>query len=140
MTSTVRSAFRVLGTTDLDYYSGDDTLLLPYLAIGAAGVVSIAGHLVGRELADTIRHFQSGDLGDARVTYRGTLPLIDLVCATGNGALRVKLMLHMLGMISAAMRLPHAPADITERQEVRDALVAAYRRFYAWCQAMQIWS
>lgn len=124
-TGDVQGATRVIARTGLAYYSGDDGLLLPFLAVGAVGLVSMAAHLVGDELAQVIREFDGGDPAAARATFLTALPAIDLICGSGNGALRSKLTLALLGLIpSAAMRLPQAAADEDEIDEVRAALIA----------------
>lgn len=125
-TGDVQGATRVIAETGLAYYSGDDGLLLPFLAVGAVGLVSMAAHLVGDELAQVIRQFDSGDTAGARATFLSALPAIDLICGSGNGALRSKLTLALLGLIpTATMRLPQAAADEDEIREVRAGLVAA---------------
>jgi 4-hydroxy-tetrahydrodipicolinate synthase len=125
-TGDVQGATRVIAQTGLAYYSGDDGLLLPFLSVGAVGLVSMAAHLVGDELAQVIRDFDNGNPAAARTGFLSVLPAIDLICGSGNGALRSKLTLALLGLIpSAAMRLPQAAADEDEVLEVRAALVAA---------------
>jgi 4-hydroxy-tetrahydrodipicolinate synthase len=124
-TGDVQAAMRIIADTSLAYYSGDDGLLLPFLAVGAVGLVSMAGHLVGDELASVIRDFDR-DPGAARATFLSVVPAIDLICGSGNGALRSKLTLALLGLIpTATMRLPQAAADEDEVAEVQAALVAA---------------
>lgn len=125
-TGDVQGAFAAIRRTGLDWYSGDDGLLLPFLAVGAVGVVSMAAHLVGDAFAAVIRAFGAGDVAGARDAFAEVLPVVDLICGSGNGALRSKLTLSLLGLIpSAAMRLPQVPADEEEVAEVRAALVAA---------------
>jgi 4-hydroxy-tetrahydrodipicolinate synthase len=125
-TGDVQAAVRLIAETDLAFYSGDDGLLLPFLAVGAVGLVSMAAHLIGDELAEVIRKFDAGDTAGARATFVSVLPVIDLISGSGNGALRSKLTLALLGLIpSAAMRLPQAAADEDEVDEVRAALAAA---------------
>jgi 4-hydroxy-tetrahydrodipicolinate synthase len=125
-TGDVQGALRVIAGTGLAYYSGDDGLLLPFLAVGAVGLVSMAGHLVGEKLAQVIREHDAGDSEAARTSFLTVLPAIDLICGSGNGALRSKLTLSLLGLIpTATMRLPQAAADDDEVAEVRSGLVAA---------------
>jgi 4-hydroxy-tetrahydrodipicolinate synthase len=125
-TGDVPAATRAIAETGLAYYSGDDDLLLPFLAVGAVGLVSMAGHLVGDALAQVIREFDRGDTGDARATFLSVLPVVTLICGSGNGALRSKLALALLGRIpTATMRLPQAAAAEDEISEVRAALIAA---------------
>lgn len=125
-TGDVQSALSVIADTGLAYYSGDDGMLLPFLAVGAVGLVSMAAHLVGDELARVIAQFDAGDTAGARATFLSALPAINLICGSGNGALRSKLTLSLLGLIpSPAMRLPQAAADEDEVGEVRAGLIAA---------------
>ncbi len=121
-----QTALRHIARTGLAWYSGDDGLLLPFLAVGAVGLVSMSAHLVGDELAAVIRAFDDGDVVKARALFVELLPVIDVVCGSGNGALRCKAALNLLGLIpSATMRLPHVGADPAETELVRDVLVSA---------------
>jgi 4-hydroxy-tetrahydrodipicolinate synthase len=125
-TGDVQAATRAIADTGLAFYSGDDGLLLPFLAVGAVGLVSMAGHLVGDALAQVIGAFDRGDTDAARDTFLSVLPVIDLICGSGNGALRAKLTLALLGLIpTPAMRLPQAAAGDDEVREVRERLIAA---------------
>lgn len=125
-TGDVQAALTAIEETGLAWYSGDDGLLLPFLAVGAVGLVSMAGHLVGSQLARAIAEFERGDVAAARATVRSVTPVVDLVGGSGNGALRSKLSLALTGVIpSAALRLPQAPADDEEVTQVRAALAAA---------------
>lgn len=112
--------------TGLAYYSGDDPLLLAYLAHGAVGIVSMAAHLVGDEMRAVIDSFDAGDPAGALERFRGIAGVVDLICGSGNGALRCKTALHLLGHIPhPTMRLPHVEADAEERELVRQVLVGA---------------
>lgn len=124
------TAFRLMPETGLAWYCGDDAVLLPFLAVGAVGLVSMAGHLVGDQLAEVMAIAEVGDAKGARELFRSVLPAVDLICGTGNGALRSKLTLHLLGLIpSAAMRLPQLPAGPEETEDVRAALAVALGRW-----------
>jgi len=112
--------------TGLAYYSGDDPLLLAYLAHGAVGIVSMAAHVIGDELRAVIDAFDAGDHTGALARFTDVTDVIDLICGSGNGALRSKTALALLGHIPhPTMRLPHAEADAQETELVRSALVAA---------------
>lgn len=125
-TGDVQGALRSIERTGLAWYSGDDGLLLPFLAVGAVGLVSMTAHLVGDALAAVIRATDRGDLPGALATFRSVLPVVDLVCGSGNGALRSKLSLHLLGLLpSPTMRLPQVEADAAEVELVRSALIGA---------------
>ncbi|WP_250447502.1 4-hydroxy-tetrahydrodipicolinate synthase [Actinotalea sp. C106] len=125
-TGDVQSALRSIDRTGLAWYSGDDGMLLPFLSVGAVGIVSMAGHLLGDELASVLRAWDRGEVSLARREFATLLPTIDLICGSGNGALRSKLALALLGLIpGATMRLPQVPADEDEVAAVRAALVTA---------------
>ncbi len=128
-TEDTAAAFRLIPETGLAWYSGDDGLLLPFLSVGAVGLVSMAGHLVGEQLAEVIALAEAGEPERAREVFRTALPAIDLICGTGNGALRSKLTLFLAGLIpTPAMRLPQLPAGEAETAEVRAALAVALGR------------
>lgn len=122
-TGDAQGVLRHVARTGLAYYSGDDGMLLPFLAAGAVGLVSMSGHLVGDELAAVIGAVDAGDLAGALARFVELLPVIDLVCGSGNGALRCKSALHLLGLISTpTMRLPQVAADEAETEHVRSVL------------------
>ncbi|MGH3929895.1 MAG: 4-hydroxy-tetrahydrodipicolinate synthase, partial [Pseudonocardiaceae bacterium] len=56
----------VIATTELAYYCGDDVLNLPWLSVGAVGVVSVIGHVVADRLRAMITAFEAGEVGAAR--------------------------------------------------------------------------
>ena len=123
------AAIALIPDTGLAWYCGDDALLLPFLAVGAVGLVSMAGHLVGDELARVITLAEAGEPARAREVFRSVLPAVELIVGSGNGALRSKLALSLLGLIPGpAMRLPQLPADDAETEQVRAALAAALGR------------
>jgi 4-hydroxy-tetrahydrodipicolinate synthase len=125
-TGDIASVLPRVRRTGLAWYSGDDPLTLAFLAQGAVGVVSMAGHLVGETIAEMVRSVDAGDLDAARDAAMRAQPAVELICGSGNGALRSKLSLWLLGLIpDATMRLPQAPPDPDEVEEVRSALVAA---------------
>lgn len=125
-TGDLGGALTAIERTGLAWYAGDDALVLPFLSVGAVGLVSMAAHFVGDGFAAVIRAFDAGDHAGALAAYRALAPVVDIICGSGNGALRSKLALTLLGLIpDAAMRLPQVPADEVETAEVRAALVAA---------------
>jgi 4-hydroxy-tetrahydrodipicolinate synthase len=125
-TGDVFAALRAMHRTGLAYYSGDDPLNLAFLAHGAAGMVSMAGHIAGDRLAELVRAVDAGDLATARAVMVALVPAIDIICGSGNGALRSKVALELLGLIPGrTMRLPQATAHDDEVEVVRTAMRAA---------------
>ena len=102
-----------LARTDLAYYSGEDMLNLPLLAVGAVGVVSVVGHLVGPRLAELIAAVESGDLVKAREINAGLLPLYTGIFRT-QGVILIKAALNLIGLPAGPVRPPLV--DATEQQ------------------------
>jgi 4-hydroxy-tetrahydrodipicolinate synthase len=109
--------------TDLAYYSGEDMLNLPLLAVGAVGVVSVVGHLVGPRLAELIAAVESGDLDKARAVNQALLPVYTGIFRT-QGTIMVKAALGELGLPSGPVRPPLVDATAEQIAQLRTDLAA----------------
>jgi 4-hydroxy-tetrahydrodipicolinate synthase len=117
---------KVLAATDLAYYSGEDALNLPLLALGAVGVVSVVGHVCTAEYAAMIRAVDSGDLAEARRINAAVLPAVRGIMTRTQGAIMAKAALELLGVIpSRATRLPLVDATDEQMQLLRADLAEA---------------
>ncbi|MGY1750617.1 4-hydroxy-tetrahydrodipicolinate synthase [Modestobacter sp. SYSU DS0511] len=110
-----------LARTDLVYYSGDDMLNLPLLAVGAVGVVSVVSHLVGSRLAELVAAVESGDLVTARAVNQSLLPVYTGVFRT-QGVITVKAALRELGLPAGPVRPPLVDATPEELAQLREDL------------------
>lgn len=120
----VVKAGRVLAATEgvdggFEVYSGADELNLPLLAVGASGVVSVASHLVGPQIAE-LCEAASADPARAGVLHRAMLPLVEALFAAPNPA-PVKGALARFDLPAGPLRPPLAAAD----KRVVDAVVEA---------------
>lgn len=102
----------------LELYSGEDGMTLPLLAVGAVGVVGVATHWCGAEMARMISCFAKGDVEGAR--ERNARMLASFAFETGDDApnpVPTKAMLRVLGLPGGACRLPMGPepADLEAR-------------------------
>ena len=114
---------RLLRESRLAVYSGDDALLLPWLALGAAGIVSVASHVAAGEYAAMIRATDAGDLPEARRIALRLVPLLQALTTT-QMAITSKVALKLLGVIDyAGVRLPLTEATDEQVAIVRAALV-----------------
>lgn len=105
-------------------YCGDDALTLPMLSVGAQGVVSVASHLAGNRLAEMVVSYQKGQTERAREIHWELMPLFrGLFMATNP--VPVKAALEMLGFNVGLPRLPLAPLNEAERNNLR-ALLSNY--------------
>ncbi len=117
------SQLRLLCGDRLAIYSGDDALTLPMLAVGAVGVVSVASHLVGREIQRMISAFFAGELAAALALHERLLPLCRALFATTN-PIPVKAALELEGWPVGSPRLPLVSADSDVRARLTSALAA----------------
>lgn len=101
--------------------SGDDSLTLPFLAVGAHGVVSVASNVVPREVARMVQAFASGKSAVALKLHDKFYPLFkDLFLETNPGP--VKAALAMMGLIEEEYRLPLVPMTAANREKLRRTL------------------
>lgn len=107
-----------------DLYAGNDGDTLPWLAVGAAGTIAVASHLVGPRMADMIRLFQEGDAAAARKISFELMPVFDVLSLTTN-PIPIKAALELTGHKVGAPRLPLVPADAEEREKIDQVLRAA---------------
>lgn len=113
----------VLRRTDLFWYSGDDGLNLPFLAIGAAGFVSVTGHLVGERLAAMASAFWAGDFAGAVAINEALQPVSTGIFRT-QGAILTKAALTELGLPAGPLRLPLIDATNEQISQLRSDLAA----------------
>lgn len=108
-------------------YSGDDVANLAWLAHGACGFVSVAGHVVGDRLRQMLDEFHRGDPLAALDTYTGMLPAIEAIMGAANyGATTAKAALELTGVIdSRRVRPPLVELDDEELAALRSGLEAA---------------
>lgn len=116
----------VLGD-DLDLYSGDDSLLLPFLSIGAVGIVSVAAHWAAREFVALVRCVEKGDFVKAQMYNERLAPSYAFESSESSpNPLPSKAALRALGFAVGQCRLPLGEADPTLDAAAND-LVASLR-------------
>ncbi|RVW03903.1 4-hydroxy-tetrahydrodipicolinate synthase [Rhodococcus xishaensis] len=106
----------LIGTTDLDFFSGDDPLNLPWLSVGAVGFVSVIGHLVPQRLRALHTAFMEGDLATAREINLSLVPVNRSVARLG-GVSASKAGLRLMGIDVGDPRLPQV-APTTEQIDI----------------------
>jgi 4-hydroxy-tetrahydrodipicolinate synthase len=115
---------QVMLATDLVYYSGEDMLNLPMLAIGAAGFVSVVGHVVGDRLHEMIDAYLAGRVGEALEIHRELLPVYIGIMTRTQGAIATKAALSLLGLPGGTVRGPLIGATPQQVERLRTDLVA----------------
>jgi 4-hydroxy-tetrahydrodipicolinate synthase len=112
--------------TGIKIYSGDDVLNLPWLAMGASGVVSVVSHAAARQYADMVAAVDAGNLPEARSINDRLLPAVKAIMNYTQGAITAKATLQLLGVLEhRTMRAPLPEATDEEVAIIRDGLVAS---------------
>ncbi|MFY0741901.1 4-hydroxy-tetrahydrodipicolinate synthase [Solibacillus silvestris] len=91
--------------SDFHVYSGDDGLTLPLLAIGGRGIISVASHVVGKDMQQMVRAFEEGRHQEAAKIHRALLPLVRALFAQPNPS-PIKYAMTKLGFDTLDVRMP----------------------------------
>lgn len=118
-TGDLAAATSIIANTDESFklYSGDDYLTLPMLAIGATGVVSVSSHIIGNEMQEMIKAYQSGETEKAALMHQRLLPVMNGMFIAPNPT-PVKTALQMKGIDVGSVRLPLVPLTGQERENL----------------------
>ncbi|HQD91328.1 MAG TPA: 4-hydroxy-tetrahydrodipicolinate synthase [Syntrophomonadaceae bacterium] len=104
-------------------YSGDDSLTLPMMALGAYGVVSVASHLVGKDIQRMITAFNNGDTREATRIHLALFPIFKGLFITTN-PVPLKEAMNILGMEVGGLRLPLTRASQQEHEFIGNMLIS----------------
>ena len=112
------SHIRSITPPEFSIYSGDDSLTLPLMAVGATGVVSVASHLVGSQLQQMIQAFESGKTQEATKIHLKLFPLFKALFSTTN-PIPVKAALKLQGWKVGSSRSPleDMPSELNSQLE-----------------------
>ncbi|HBY80000.1 MAG TPA: 4-hydroxy-tetrahydrodipicolinate synthase, partial [Cyanobacteria bacterium UBA11148] len=99
------SQLRRITPPDFAIYSGDDSFTLALLALGGSGVVSVASHLVGKELQQMVQAFQTGQIKVATEIHLKLFPLFKVLFCTAN-PIPLKAALKLQGWDVGSSRAP----------------------------------
>ena len=108
---------------DFTVLSGDDSLVLPMVSVGASGVISVASNVIPKEMGDFVRTALAGDMAAARALHLKYYPLFhDLFIDTNP--IMVKEALVMMKKIGPGFRLPLCETTPEKRGQMRATLAA----------------
>lgn len=114
----------LIAETDLAFYSGDDMLNLPWLAMGAVGFISVIGHLVPERLREMVDAFAAGDVVRAR-DINTSLLWLNAAMARLGGVAMTKGGLRLLGVECGEPRLPQVMPSPEQLEDLAADLRAA---------------
>ena len=107
-----------MARTDIGWYCGDDILNLPMLVLGASGMISVVGHVVGDRLKAMAHALWSGDVATARDINAELLPVYTGIFRT-QGVILTKAALRMQGLPAGPVRLPLVDATAEQVEQLR---------------------
>ena len=117
---------RIIAATDDDFevLSGDDSLTLPMMAVGASGVISVTSNLVPARFAEMVSAAAGGDFVTARAIHHELLPLMGaLFCETNPIPIKAAMaMAGLAGGMTDEVRLPLTPVTPASRSLLETAL------------------
>lgn len=113
----VLTELRTICPSDFAIYSGDDSLTLPMLSLGAHGVISVASHLFGNEIKSMIRNFKTGDISTAKNMHIKLFPIFKKLFMVSN-PVPVKAALASKGLIEEYVRRPLVELTKAEKAEL----------------------
>ena len=118
------SALKTVLPDDFAIYSGDDSLTLPVMSVGGAGVISVASHIIGNEIAAMIDAYKAGRVQDALALHLRYFEVFKKLFITTN-PVPVKACLNLQGWDMGDCRLPLAPPS-AEELEILGAMLKKY--------------
>jgi 4-hydroxy-tetrahydrodipicolinate synthase len=124
-TAKLRQELDDAGHHDFEIYSGDDPMLLPHLAAGAVGIISVCSHLVGAQIKQIFAAFNDGKTDEAQRVFSSLLPLMTTIMGITASPIPVKAAVAMLGFEVGEPRLPLVPPTAEEESAIRAALEGA---------------
>lgn len=89
----------------MEYYSGDDASVLPFMAVGGRGVISVVSNIAPKTMGTLVRCMQQGDIAGARTAHMALQPLSDALFCQSN-PIPIKAACHLLGWMDNSLRLP----------------------------------
>jgi 4-hydroxy-tetrahydrodipicolinate synthase len=117
-------ASAIKARTRFTLLSGDDSLTLPMIAIGAQGVVSVVGNAAPRPMRELCDQARGGNRDAAEASHRTLLPLFRGIFLESNPG-PIKFLLSVMGLIENELRLPLVPVEPSTEKAVLEAARAA---------------
>jgi 4-hydroxy-tetrahydrodipicolinate synthase len=121
-TGSMDQASQILAASDLTVLSGDDSLTLPLMSLGASGVVSVAGNIVPADVKAMVTAFHAGDIATAQQLHHKLFPLCRDMLGLSTNPIPVKAAMKLLGRDCGDVRLPLTPLTETQLASLKTTL------------------
>ena len=121
-TGLLDQASQIAALSNLTILSGDDSLTLPLMSIGARGVVSVVGNILPRDMKALVAAADSGKLPEAQQWHRKLFPLCRDMLGVSTNPIPIKTAMKLLGRDTGELRLPLCPPDSAGEAKIRRTL------------------
>ncbi len=121
-TGSMDQASAIISSTNLTVLSGDDSLTLPLMSIGARGIISVVGNIVPQDMIALLTAFEAGDLKKAQRLHQQLFPLCRNMLGLSTNPIPVKAAMKMLGRDPGELRLPMTALTESDEALLRDTL------------------
>jgi 4-hydroxy-tetrahydrodipicolinate synthase len=121
-TGSMDQASHIANLCNITLLSGDDSLTLPLLALGARGVVSVVGNIVPRDMKALVSAFEAGRLDEARKWHNRLFPLCRDMLGAATNPIPIKTAMKFLGRDTGELRLPMCPMDAAGESKLKQTL------------------
>ncbi|HEY2148438.1 MAG TPA: 4-hydroxy-tetrahydrodipicolinate synthase, partial [Pirellulales bacterium] len=113
---------QIIALSNLTVLSGDDSMTLPMMAVGARGVVSVAGNIVPRDVLAMLAAFDAGNIAEARRWHAKLFPLCRDMLGLATNPIPIKAAMKLLARDTGELRLPMTPLDAASEAKLRKTL------------------
>ena len=114
---------RVQTPKDFIIYSGDDSLTLPMMSIGAYGVISVASHIIGKDIKQIITEFKSGNISKALEIHLKSYPMFKAIFTSPN-PIPIKAVLAKKGLVEETVRSPLVKLTASEKEKLYNSIAS----------------
>ena len=117
----LEQAIRIISLCDVTVVSGEDSLTLPLLSVGATGVISVVANIAPRKMHDMVQAYLEGDVEKAKALHYELFELAKVLFIETN-PIPVKTALALMGMISGELRLPLCEMESKNKERLKKVL------------------
>lgn len=121
-TGSLDQCSQILNSTNLTVLSGDDSLTLPMMSVGAEGVISVAGNIVPHDVVAMVQAAAAGDFSGALQWHHKLFPLCRDMLGLSTNPIPVKVAMRLLGRDAGELRLPMTQLEPHLEERLRQTL------------------
>ena len=121
-TGQMDQASRIITETDLTVLSGDDSMTLPHMAVGARGIVSVVGNIIPHDMIALCNAVLNNDLNTARELHFKTFQLCRDMLSLATNPIPIKAAMRLLGRDTGEIRMPLTPLEPAQEASLRRTL------------------